>query len=547
MTSTALPFTDRDQLLQQMHLGRSTQWDIIIVGGGITGAGVLREAVRRGYRALLLEQKDFAWGTSSRSSKMIHGGLRYLAQGDIKLTRHSLTERERLLREAPGLIERMGYNFTLRKGIFPGRWAFSLILWIYDRLARIRDNRYYSKQQILAKFNGLEQQDLQGACYYTDAVTDDARLVLRVLQESIAAGGCALNYTPVNELLTESGEVVGVELQDGDKTLSLKASIVVNATGAWADRLRNKVNPEKRVRPLRGSHLVLPQHRLPVPEVLALMHPLDKRSVFIFPWEGTTVVGTTDLDHSAALDSEVSIAAQEVDYLLQAANSQFPEQNISTADVISCFAGVRPVIGSDKSKDPSKERRDHAVWTDRGLITVSGGKLTTFRLIALDVIAAAENYLPRPQPYTDDCIFTPTTTPPELLFPTDTGRSSRLLGRFGSCATRLLADTDPSEHALIEGTGFSLAECRWAARHEAVHHLDDLLLRRTRLGLLLPKGGEQLFAALRGICLDELGWTTSDWDRELVRYRELWQRYYSLPDSVLPQTLSPETGIPDAD
>ena len=544
MNSADFSFTNREDLLAQMNQGQALEWDIIIVGGGITGAGILREAVRRGYRTLLVEQKDFAWGTSSRSSKMIHGGLRYLAQGDLKLTRHSLTERERLLQEAPGLIERMGYNFTLRKGVFPGRWPFSIILWIYDRLAGIKDNRYYSKEQILEKFSGLAQQDLQGACYYTDAVTDDARLVLRVLQESIAAGGFALNYTAVSSLLTADGAVTGVQLEDPDSgnALPLRASVVINATGAWADKLRNEVNPEKRVRPLRGSHLVLPRERLPVPEVLALMHPQDKRSVFIFPWEGTTVVGTTDLDHSEDLNIEASITTQEVDYLLQATNSQFPALQISTADVISTWAGIRPVIGSEKSKDPSKERRDHAVWSDRGLITVSGGKLTTFRLIAKDALAAAETYLPPPQPYTDDRIFSASTTVPEALLPADVDRATRLLGRFGAGAVSLVQSSEQGEQERIEGTEFSLAECRWAARHEAVHHLDDLLLRRTRLGSLLPAGGEQLFVALEAICADELGWSKADWERELHRYRAIWQRYYSLPEAAEAGTATPHAG-----
>lgn len=547
MSVTEPPFTDRDNLLAKIRLGECSDWDIIIVGGGITGAGILREAVRRGYRTLLLEQKDFAWGTSSRSSKMVHGGLRYLGLGDIKLTRHSLTERERLLKEAPGLIERMGYYFTLRKGIFPGRWVFSILLWLYDRIAGIKDNRYYSRQQMLEKFHGLEEQGLQGACYYTDAVTDDARLVLRVLQESITAGGSALNYTRVKELIIESGDVRGVCVDDpdGGAAMELRASVVINATGAWADRLRNEVNAEKRIRPLRGSHLVLPGQRLPVSSALALMHPEDKRSVFIFPWQGATVVGTTDLDHKGDIDTEASISDEEVDYLLQAANSQFPRQDISRADVLSTYAGVRPVIGSEKSKDPSKERRDHAVWNDRGLITVSGGKLTTFRLIALDAMDAASAYLPAPQPYQDDRVFAASSVSPESLLPDDPVRGAQLLGRYGAVTQRVVAAAQKGELNPLAGTAFCLAECRWAARHESVHHLDDLLLRRTRLGLLLPAGGQQLFDKLRQICVDELAWDEADWQRELSRYREIYQRYYSLPSALAAQHVA-EPGATDA-
>ena len=211
-------FTDRKQLLDAMSNGQSCDWDILIVGGGITGAGVLREAVRRGYRALLIEQNDFAWGTSSRSSKMIHGGLRYLSAGDLKLTRDSLGERERLLNEVPGLVDRLGYYFTLRRGIFPGRLAFTIILKLYDFIAGIRDHKYINNQQLGKKFDGLSQAELTGACYYTDAVTDDSRLVLRVLQESIELGGSALNQTRVEDLLVENGQVCGVVVFSANET-----------------------------------------------------------------------------------------------------------------------------------------------------------------------------------------------------------------------------------------------------------------------------------------------------------------------------------------
>ena len=243
--------TPRDILLAEMREGKSLQWDIIIVGGGITGAGVLREAVRRGYRALLIEQQDFSWGTSSRSSKMVHGGLRYLAAGDIKLTKHSLQERERLLQEAPGLVDRIAFYFALGKGNFPGRFALTVILTIYDFLARIRDHRYCNNSALEIRFPGVDTSNLKGACYYTDAMVDDSRLVLRVLQESIAEGGQALNYCKVSKLIIEDNKVAGVTLDSGDNdAIELRAPVVINATGAWADRLRNQLNPEKPRAPL---------------------------------------------------------------------------------------------------------------------------------------------------------------------------------------------------------------------------------------------------------------------------------------------------------
>jgi glycerol-3-phosphate dehydrogenase len=525
-------FTDRDQLLQSMREGKQTSWDLIIVGGGITGAGVLREAIRMGYRALLVEQKDFSWGTSSRSSKMIHGGLRYLGSGDYKLTVHSLTERERLVEEAPGLVERADFYFGLRKRVFPGRLPFSILLWIYDRIAGIKSAGYSDEEQSRQRFEGLSGDGLKGACYYSDAITDDSRLVMRVLQESIDRGGSALSYVKVEKPILENGEVQGVFLREADSgapAIELRAPVVINATGAWADRLRNHVNAEKRVRPLRGSHLVIPRERLPVDDVFSFFHPADKRSVFVFPWEGVTAIGTTDLDHSRNLDEEASITDEEVTYLLDGVNSQFTEKRISRDDVISTWSGVRPVIGSEKSRDPSKERRDHAVWSDKGLVTVSGGKLTTFRLIALDALAAAKTRLPEPKATADERIFSDTHLSGQQLVPTDAAWGRRLLGRYGSAAQALLSAAPANEHQRIAGTDFCLAECRWAIQQEATVHLDDLLLRRTRLGLLLPLGGEQLFSELAAL-FQQLGhWSESRWDDEVARYRDIWQRYYSLP------------------
>lgn len=518
-------------LRAQMRSGEQLDWDIIVIGGGITGAGVLREAARRGYRALLLEQQDYSWGTSSRSSKMVHGGLRYLAAGDLKLTKHSLLERERLLAEAPGLVNRITFFFSLTKGLFPGRLAMSVILLIYDFIAGIRDHRYYNNKALQQRFPGLNDRHLKGASAYTDAMVDDSRLVLRVLQESIADGASALNYAKVNSLLVEQNQVIGVVLDDPENntTIELRAPVVINATGAWADRLRNQLNPEKRVRPLRGSHLIIAKQLMPVTDVLTSLHPEDHRGVYVYPWEGTTVIGTTDLDHNEDLDIEASIAQSEVDYLITAFNEQFPSAQITESDIISSWAGVRPVIGSETSKDPSKERRDHAVWSDQGLITVSGGKLTTFRLIALDALTAAQACLPKAKPFSDDQVFSQPAISAEALVPSDPVWGQRLLGRYGSMAKTLLDDAAPTEHQRIGVTDFCLAECRWALRHESVQHLDDLLLRRTRLGMVLVDAAAELFPALEKMCMTELNWNRQQWQDELARYRDIWQRYYSLP------------------
>ena len=512
-------FTNRDQLLSEMRNGQNLDWDIIIIGGGITGAGVLREARRRGYRALLLEQQDFSWGTSSRSSKMVHGGLRYLAAGDLKLTKESVQERQRLLNEAPGLVDPISFYFTFRKGKFPGRIAMKVILTIYDFFAGAQDNRYCNNKELLQRFKGLDEHKLQGASCYTDAMVDDSRLVLRVLQDSIDDGGYALNYTKVEDLLLTDGKVSGVTIEDSvnSSSINLTAPVVINATGAWADRLRNVVNSEKRIRPLRGSHVVISKSLYPVTDVMTFLHVDDRRGVFVYPWEGTTVIGTTDLDHDDDLDLEASISEQEVDYLLKAFNSQFPDNELKHSDVLSTWAGVRPVIGAEKNKDPSKERRDHAVWSDNGLITVSGGKLTTFRLIALDALAAAKDNLPTAKEFVDDRVFSTPKISAQSLSPENHSWGQRLLGRYGEKAFALANDSSPEDQQNLGDTEFSLAECRWAVQHEAVEHLDDLLLRRTRLGMCLPNGGITLYPALKNIFLSNGNWDDERWQKEVNR------------------------------
>jgi glycerol-3-phosphate dehydrogenase len=233
-------------------------WDILIIGGGITGAGILREATRLGLRALLVEQRDFAWGTSSRSSKLVHGGLRYLKEGRLGLTRASVQERQQLLHEGPGLIDPLGFLMTVYEGDFPGRWTFEVGLTVYDLLALRWEHAYYSPQDFQLLAPHIARQNLQGGFRYGDAQTDDARLVLRVLREAVAAGGAALNYVQAVELLRQDGQVSGVRLHDlaGERTADVQAGVVINATGAWADQLRAQVQAAPRIRPLRGSHLI---------------------------------------------------------------------------------------------------------------------------------------------------------------------------------------------------------------------------------------------------------------------------------------------------
>lgn len=517
-------------LKQQRHA-----FDIVIIGGGITGAGILREATRQGLNALLVEQRDFAWGTSSRSSKMVHGGLRYIAQGDIALTRHSALERERLIREAPGLVERMGYLFPIRKGQFPGKHLFNILLTFYDTLAGIKTHGWHDAATVVQKVPGIRPDGLKGASFYTDAITDDARLVLRVLQQACAEGGLAINYVSATELLREHGpQVNGVVLKNAvtGEYVKVHANVVINATGAWVDHLRESIAHERTIRPLRGSHIIIPAAKIPVQEALTLFHPADKRATFIFPWEGCTVIGTTDLDHTPSLQEEPGITRAEADYLLQLARDQFPHADLDDADIISTYAGVRPVISKNRNKDPSKEKRDHQVWVDHGLVSVSGGKLTTFRLIARDTLHAAKPFL-NGAAFTNDTeqVFnSPAITAAQLNL-NDKQWAQRLIGRYGDQAATLLTTTPSDEHHPIGNTAFCLAEMRWSCRNEQIVHLDDLLLRRTRIGQLLQNGGSDIFSKVKAICQQELHWNDARWQQELQRYQQLWQQHYYLPST----------------
>jgi glycerol-3-phosphate dehydrogenase len=501
---------------------------VLVVGGGVTGAGILLEAARRGLRALLVERGDFASGTSSRSSKLVHGGLRYLKEGKIGLARESVREREELLRDAPGLVEPIRFLMPHYPGSKPGRAALSLGLAAYDAFAGRRQHRFVDRDEALRLVPILAEHRLQGAHVYLDATTDDARLVLRLLRESEEHGAIALNYVAAHTLIRHRGKIVGAQLADAalDRTAEVRARVVVNATGVFADALRGEVGERPRLRPLRGSHLLLKDWRLPLAYAVAFSHPRDGRPVFAYPWLGMTLVGTTDLDHRESLADEPSISAEEVEYLLAALHAQFPSSAIDAGDIVATYAGVRPVVGTGKA-EPSKEGREHVVWREHGLITVTGGKLTTFRPMALEALRAAMPRLRRRVDLRPRPVFTPAPEVDSLHLGAAARR--RLAGTHGTRARSLVDAAAPGELSPIEGTSTLWAELRWAAREEHVMRLDDLLLRRTRIGLSFADGGEHLFARVREICAAELGWDDARFEREAASYRSLRRSHYAVP------------------
>lgn len=505
-------------------------WDLVVVGGGIVGAGIMREAARLGLRVLLVEQRDFAWGTSSRSSKFVHGGLRYLKDLDFRLAIESVRGRRKLLNDGHGLVYPLDFLLTRHYGDKPGAIGYEVALTVYDLLAQHWSHRRYSIAQLKQVFPQISEAELLDSFSCAEAMTDDARLTLRVLGEGIAAGGIALNYVRAEKLLRDDNQIVGIQLRDAidGRVLQVSTHVVVNATGAWVDQLRSQVVDSRVMRPLRGSHLVFPGARLPVTQVLSLNHPVDKRPVTIAPWHTVTIVGSTDLDFHGPLDDEPHITPSEVAYLMAIVEYAFPKLNLSLKDVLACYAGVRPVIDTGKA-DPSKESRDHMVLYDNGLLTVTGGKLTTFQAVAFDALQA----IPRDRMNVSIHRNEPALTPIRVELDLPQPIQARLIGRYGNDAAKVFTIAQDGDLEFVPGTKVLWIELKWAARYEAVEHLDDLMIRRVALGILLPEGGQALLPKVRAIVQPELGWDDARWEAEQAHYCELWTRCYSLPHHEL--------------
>ena len=513
--------------------------DLLVIGGGITGAGVALEAARRGVDVMLVEARDFAWGTSSRSSKLVHGGLRYLQEGALGLIRVSVRERNQLLHDATGLVEPQRAFFGHYAGRSPGRRTMAVGLAAYDWFGDARTREFHNAAEALRLAPHIGRAGLVGGSSYLDAKTDDARLVLRVLQEAERHGARIVNRAAVRKLLHaddasngQTGSVVGARVEGAGYTGTVRARCVINATGVWADGLRAALGAAPMLRPLRGSHLLFPLWRLPVAQSVSLFHPRDQRPVFATPWEGAALVGTTDLDHDASLDVEPAITPEEVRYLIEALEHAFPGLRLTAADAISSFAGVRPVV-DDSAGDPSQASREHVVRDEHGLVTVTGGKLTTFRVIALDALRQAASRLPALAHGAawrtgGASIFAAVAVSPALAGLPAAVRQ-RLLGRYGHHADALVAESTAADLRPVPGTFTLWAEVLWALRHEQVRHLDDLLLRRTRLGLLLRDGASTLLPRLRPAACEALSWSAEDWRQECARYSGIIAKSYSVP------------------
>ncbi len=522
----------RNQAWKEMD----TAWDMLVIGGGITGAGIMNMAARAGLRVLLVDQDDFAFGTSSRSSKLVHGGFRYLRNRQFDVTRELVRERERLLRQAKYLVTPLKFLLPVFGGRAWTRRAYRLGVTIYDLLAPKWAHGHLAGSQIFRDYPVLTNPHLSDGFYYYDAEVDDSRLVLRVIQEGMEAGGCALNYTKADHLLFDrNGMVCGAHLvnlsaESGENGKDVEARVVIHAAGPCTDLLRSEVDAPARIRKQRGSHLIFSRERLPLDQAITFFHPRDKRAMFVFPWEGVTIIGTTDLDHPSEMESahpEPYVTRAEVTYMFEALAYLFPQSGLTESDVVSSFSGLRPIVRSG-AKNPSKESRAHSLWDEKGLVTITGGKLTTYRIMALETLNSIRDRLPGKP------VFSP-LLPMFQPLPHKPGETpdwlwQRLAGRYGSAAPQMLDELPRNEMSIVGDQTALWAEIRWAARSEAVEHLDDLLLRRVRLGMTAPAAGKEYLDQIRQIAQPELGWDDVRWQSEVQRYLNRWQECYSLPD-----------------
>ena len=505
-------------------------WDIIVIGGGITGAGIFNMAAQKGLSVLLLEARDFAFGTSSRSSKLVHGGIRYLKNRQFDVVKESVKERERLIRESDGLVDPLAFIFPSYKDNSHDTKMMKLGVIMYDLFARKWQHQDLTNSQVIDALPALNQNELLGGVKYFDSRVDDSQLVIRVIMDGIRYGGSALNYAPVVGLCkSKNGAVEGVKVQDKTALYSpsqkeLHANVVINATGPWSDQLRSMIDGEPKLRRLRGSHLIFSHEKLPIHTAMTMLHPRDNRALFAIPWEGRTMVGTTDLDHHLYED-ETRVSHDEVNYLLEAAQHAFQEFPVTEDDIISTFSGLRPVINTNAST-PSEESRAHKIWEENGMLTVAGGKLTIFRVMAADVLNFCRERLPK-RPTFDHrmpCFIPP--APPANADPD----WIMMAGRLGGDVHAFFNDSDPNLLHPIDPLPALWAELPWAAKNEAVVHLDDLLLRRVRLGLLMPNGGLNQVEKIRRLVQKPLAWSNKKWKEEVKWYKDNWQKNYYLPE-----------------
>jgi glycerol-3-phosphate dehydrogenase len=541
------PLTSFDRRVALDRL-RSESFDVLVIGGGVTGAGVALDAASRGLRTALVERTDFASGTSSKSSKLVHGGLRYLQQKEFGLVHENLVERHRLLRNAPHLVEPLSFLIPLfgKGGVVDQSIVkgYSIALWLYDVGGGWRIGKRHTKvtaEEIYAHLPTLRQGRVVAGFLYYDARTDDARLTLTIVRTAVLEhGAVALNYAPVTDLLKDSaGRITGArilpERAGGDaEPIEVRADVVVNATGIWADEVRSLDGGPARheLRPAKGVHVTVPRSKLPCDVAAIIPVPADRRAIFVVPWGEFTYLGTTDTDYSGTLD-DPGVDDVDIDYVLDAINAVVTEP-LTRSDITATWAGLRPLLAATPHhKAPSARtadlsRRHRVIVSDDGLVTVTGGKLTTYRKMAEDAVAAVGRQLGRKLPSSPtrklrlrgaDGAAVLRRRGAAASLGIDEAVLSVLLGRYGGEAAAvagLIEQRPELADPLVPGLPYFAAEAVYAVRYEMAEHLDDVLSRRTRALLLDAGAVASAAAAVAALMAGELGWDDQRTTAELA-------------------------------
>ncbi|MBJ6764899.1 glycerol-3-phosphate dehydrogenase [Myxococcaceae bacterium JPH2] len=527
------------------------EFDVLIIGGGVVGAGSARDAALRGLRVALVEREDFASGTSSRSSRLIHGGLRYLEHGHLGLVFESSIERQRLLKLAPHLVRPLAFVWPVYAGARVPRWKLNAGLMLYDALALFRNVKGYrrlSLPQMKEAEPGLRTDGLKGGARYYDAATDDARLTLANALGASAAGAVVVNHASVQRLVMEDGKARGAVVRDAltGQELTVRARAIVNATGPWSDevrRLESSAAGGATVRGSKGVHLAVPRERLGNRDALTVLSPVDGRVMFILPAGPFAIIGTTETS-THAHPAEVRASEADVTYLLNSANAFFPEAHLTREDVVSAWAGIRPLVargyhGGDS--DAGSASREHAIdVSPSGVLAISGGKLTTFRVMARDVVNAVERHLglAHRKPVTEslplpggDIADLDAELEAARQETGDAATAVHFVQAYGSAWRHVWALTRAQEalaRPLAEGLPYRCAEVTWGVSHELVLTLSDLLTRRLKVAFETRDQGRQAARVAASVMAPLLGWDAAEQERQLAVYDADVQRVFGV-------------------
>lgn len=509
-------------------------WDFVIIGGGATGLGCAIEAASRGYKPLLLEQSDFAKGTSSRSTKLVHGGVRYLQQGNVSLVLEALKERGILLRNAPHLVHDLAFvvpNYSWWEGPFYG-----VGMKVYDLLAGrsgFGKSKHLSKEKTMERLPTIEPDGLDGGVIYYDGQFDDARLALNMAQTAAEQGATLLTYCEVTDLLkADDGEISGVvatDLETGD-TFEIEARVVINATGVWTDSVRRMDDPDARpmIQPSQGVHIVLDRRFLPGDSAIMVPKTDDGRVLFAIPWHDSVVVGTTDTPIEG-MPLEPMPFEEEVAFLLRHA-ARYLTDDPEREDVRSVFVGIRPLVADPDAEGTSAISRDHTLHiAESGLVTITGGKWTTYRKMAEDTIDQAATLAGL-----DD--RDSVTAKLQIHGAHDNAGAFGDLRDYGSDAPALQAlmrEDEALAERLHERRPVRAVQVVWAVRHEMARTVEDVLSRRTRELLLDARAAVEMAPKVAELMAAELG-RDADWQRQQVEaFTDLAQQYL-LTNTPLP-------------